>query len=124
MNNGYTQITIGEKPVGIKFAYEALKLFIKASENKVDIYFDGQTLTILGMAKLIQSGYIINCELKEAEPEIKFDNFYEWVEQNNETPDGLIELNRVIKVYSDSVVNKKLIEKSNDNEKKSQQMTA
>jgi len=85
MTNGYTTLTIGDKSNRIKFAYLCIKLFVEASEKKLDIYFSGKSMTVFGIAKLIQCAYINNCEIKETVPELVFENFHDCVEQANET---------------------------------------
>jgi hypothetical protein len=115
--NGYIQITVGEKPIGLKFAWLAVKWFTQASEGKTDVYFaeteiDGkkqQTFTSLGIAKLIQCAYRNNNEIKEVKDELTFEDFYNWVEQKIETPEGLTEIGKVIEVYADSSFSKKLV---------------
>ena len=39
--NGYIQITVGDKPVGLKFAYPAIKWFTESAKDNIDIYFIG-----------------------------------------------------------------------------------
>ena len=124
MNNGYTTIQIGSNPVGIKFDYLAVKLFTKASADKIDIYFtetaEGQSLTIFGIAKLLHTAYISNCERKEVKPEIDFEPFVDWVEQLNDSdkPEDQAELARVLTLYAESSYSKKLM--AVNEEKKSQ----
>jgi len=113
MTNGYTTLTIGDKSIGIKFAYLCIKLFVEASEKKLDIYFSGKSMTVFGIAKLIQCAYINNCEIKETVPELVFENFHDCVEQANETTEGQQELARILKIYTDSSYNKKIQEAVN-----------
>lgn len=116
--NGYTQIEINGQKVGLKFAYPAIKWFTEES-LKTDIYFvegDNGGFTVEGLAKLIQCSYRNNCLLKEVEPVLTFEDFFNWVEQAQETEDGQAELIRVTNVYAESSVMKKVI----NGQKKSQ----
>lgn len=115
---GYTTIQINGQTVGLKFAYPAIKWFTEES-LKSDLFFvPGETggFTIEGLAKLIQCSYRNNCLIKEVEPELKFEDFYNYVETNQETEEGQIELTRVTEAYAESSVMKKII----DSQKKSQ----
>ena len=122
--NGYTTIDLNGTPVGLKFAYPAIKLFTEACVKNTDIYFIGEGdaggFTVEGLAKLIECSYRNNCILKEVEPALKFEDFYNYVEQAQETPEGLEELKKVSEVYADSTVMKKLIASNKELEKKRQ----
>lgn len=117
MSNGYTQIEISGKAVGLKFAWLAMKWFNEASIGKVDVYFaeteikgkKTETYTSIGLAKLIQCAYRNNNEIKEVKDELTFEDFYNWVEEKTENEDGITELGRVVTVYSESSFSKKLV---------------
>lgn len=116
--NGYTQIEINGQQVGLKFAYPAIKWFMEAAAGS-DLYFiegDSGGFTVEGLAKLIQCSYKNNCLLKEVEPVLTYEDFFNWVEQGQETETGQADLIRVTDVYAQSTVMKKLI----DSQKKSQ----
>lgn len=115
--NGYTTIQIGEKTVGLKFAWLAMKWFNEASKGKVDVYFaetviqgkKTETYTSIGLSKLIQCAYRNNNEIKEVKDELTFADFYNWVEEKTETDEGIAELGRIVTVYSESNFSKKLV---------------
>jgi hypothetical protein len=116
--NGYCTIQINGQPVGLKFAYPAIKWFTEESINS-DLYFlpgEGGGFTVEGLAKLIQCSYRNNCLIKEVEPELKFEDFFNWVEQSQETDEGRAELEKVVKAYADSSVMKKLLEQQKKSE--------
>lgn len=111
--NGFTEIKINGQTVGLRFAYPSIKWFTEESLKKADIYFtegDGGGFTVEGLAKLIQCSYRNQCLVKEVEPELKFEHFYEWVSDLQETEEGQKELLRVTEVYADSSVMKRMVE--------------
>lgn len=111
--NGYISIEIDGQPVGLKFAYPAIKGFIEASFNKPGIYTDGTeagNLTLEGIAKLMQQGYINNCIIKEVEPTLTYEAFYNWMEEANETEEGRAKMGEVLKIFADSYTTKRMVE--------------
>lgn len=111
--NGYTQIEINGQTVGLKFAFPAIRWFMEESVTKSDLYFidgDNGGFTVEGLAKLVQCSYKNNCLLKEVEPSLTYEDFYNWVEQAQQTEEGKAELIRVSEVYAQSTVMKKIIE--------------
>jgi len=54
MTNGYTTLTIGDKSIGIKFAYLCINVVCGGQRKETDIYFSGKSMTVFGIAKLIQ----------------------------------------------------------------------
>lgn len=110
--NGYTTIQIDGQSVGLKFAYPAIKWFTEASA-KEDIFFTpgaDSTFTVEGLAKLIQCSYRNNCLIKEIEPTLTYEDFFNYVESNQDTEEGQKELLRVTEVYATASVIKKLID--------------
>jgi hypothetical protein len=83
---GYINITMNGNSVGLKFAYRAFVLVSQAIESKPDVFLakDKEAaigdFSIEGVAKIIQSGYINNCIVKEVEPGISFEDFVAYVE--------------------------------------------
>lgn len=110
--NGQTSIQIDGQTVGLKFAYPAIKWFTEATTGS-DIFFTpGQdsTFTIEGLAKLIQCSYKNYCLIKEVEPTLTYEAFYNYVEANQDTEEGQKELLRITEVYATASVIKKLID--------------
>lgn len=115
--NGFTTITIDKKTIGLKFAWLAIKWFTQASQEKTDIYFadienEGikqSSLTVFGIAKLIQCAYRNNNEIKEVKDELSFEHFYNWTENKSESEEGLLEISEILKVYAESSFSRKLV---------------
>jgi hypothetical protein len=109
--NGYIQIELAGAPVGLKFAYPAIKWFMEATVKNRDAYFveteNGETMTDYGMAKLVHCAYKNNCLLKEVEPVITFEQFTEWVTAQIEA--GGETLANVLTAYADSAISKKVV---------------
>lgn len=106
----YYQIEIDGQKVGLKFVYESTKAFLlqlagKESKYWAEIETDGvksESFTLAGFAKLIQCCYIANCEVKEVEPTLTFEDFYDYVEQAELTEEGQKELTSISEAYSKS----------------------
>lgn len=89
--NGYIQININGQPTGIKFGEYAIKKFRIAAEKNHDVFYEKvknqktgkeeDSLTFLGIAKIFHCGYLNNCAIKEAEPELTLEVFNDFVEQ-------------------------------------------
>lgn len=117
--NGSTTIQINGRQVGLKFAFPAIKWFTEENAKRPDIYFvkgDSEGFTVEGLAKLIECSYKNHCLIKETEPSIPYEIFFDYVENNQETEEGQKELTRITEVYAQSSVMKRVIE----NQKKSQ----
>lgn len=110
--NGQTQIQINGQPVGLKFAYPAIKWFTESTVIDNGIFFtpgEQGFFTVEGLAKLIECSYRNYCLIKEVVPELKYEDFYNYVEQNQDTEEGQKELLRITEVYAEASVMKKLI---------------
>lgn len=117
MNNGYTSISINGQSVGIKFNYKAVGDFIIATIEKRDKYYVGEDkFSYLGIAKLLKLGYDENCEIKEVEPTLSLEDFFNWVEaahlENKESDKA--EITKAINVFNDSQYVKTLVEQFTD----------
>lgn len=109
--NGYTEITLGGKQVGLRFGYPAVRWFSEDSRNNQDIYFmpGKDDFSVEGFAKLVQCSYRNNCLVKEVQPELTYADFIEWTEAAEES-----EMQRLLQVYLDST-----LVKGGEEEKKS-----
>lgn len=114
----FTTITIEGKEVGLRFGYPCIRWFTEASFDNPDYFDKAESLTDIGVAKLLQFAYKNDCVVKEVKPDLSFVKFYEWVEQrvslSGETNPELAE---VIKIFLESqpVVDQK---KNQETEKK------
>lgn len=116
--NGYISININGQPVGIKFGFLAIKEFSLAAEKKRDVFYDGDSLSFLGIAKLIQSGYKNNCEIKEVEPTLTLEDFNNWTEDAMSSEERKKELADVLNVFAQSQYVKTLQDLPKDEEAK------
>lgn len=99
---GYIQININGQPVGIKFGLLSIKDFSLAAEKKRDVLYEGENLSFLGVAKLIQCGYKNNCEIKEVEPVLTLEDFNNWTEEAMSSDERKKELAEVLNVFAQS----------------------
>jgi len=102
--SGYIQIQVGDKLVGLKFAFPAIQWFTEASKDNIDVYFIGNDFSNEGFAELVFCAYKNNCLIKKVQPELAYENFYNWVEENRETAEGKIKIVEVMQCYTDSSI--------------------
>lgn len=118
--DGYIKILVGGKEVGLKFGYPAIRWFSEESlKNKDAFFMPGDTFdfSVEGFAKLMQCAYKNNCLIKEVEPELKYQDFIEWVEEENAGQGEIMKT--VLIAYTESSVMKKAmaeVEKKNQAE--------
>lgn len=116
--NGYIKININGEPVGIKFGFSAITSFYVATEEKKEVYYSGESLTFLGIAKLIHCGYKNNCEIREEVPALTLEDFHNWVEEAMTNDERKKEVAEVLNVFSDSQYVKALIDLPKEETKK------
>jgi hypothetical protein len=75
----YAQITIKDKTVGLKYGMYATQLFFEAMDSGKRLMV-GDTVNELGISYLLWYGYLNNCEVKQIDPSLKFEDFYDLVE--------------------------------------------
>lgn len=116
--NGYISININGQPTGIKFNYKAIGDFFTIASEKKDSYYIGEDrLSYLGMAKLIQLAYNENCVIKEQEPSLSLENFFDFVENaylENVEADK-VEIKKALDAFNESKYVKILTEDLVDN---------
>jgi hypothetical protein len=121
---GYINITMNGNSVGLKFAYPAIRMFAEALEKKPDLFLmDVESegvkkaqFTIEGLAKFIQCGYVNNCLIKEVEPGLTYQDFFNYAEESQEDEKRLEEIGKVFECWGETTYAKKLAEP--DEEKK------
>ena len=69
----YIQVTLGDKPRGLKFNILALKLF----NDTVDYNRFNETANYA----MVYAGLYANCFVKREEPDFTFEDVVEWVDQ-------------------------------------------
>ena len=94
----YTTIEIEGKTIGLKFGVASFRYL----QNKfVDgISFSSNTLTEIGFAQIIYSGYYNNCIIKDVQPEYTFEFFVDFVENNLTNNEIIKQINNVIEVWT------------------------
>lgn len=114
----YTTIKIEGREIGLRFGYPCIRWFSEAGNKD---YFDqAESLTEVGVSKLIQFAYQNDCLVKEVKPDISFEKFYDWVEERLHGEQSQ-ELSDVLTIWANSVAVKRLVENS---EKKRQEIAS
>lgn len=78
--NGYTQIEIGGKAIGIKFGLPALEMLVKKVNEYTSLIDEKGNFSSAGLAYMIYYGYLNNCMVKEVSPVHKFEFFMDHIE--------------------------------------------
>lgn len=110
MSEGYTRITLDGKEYGIKFGYLSFKLITKAKNRSMMFDEDGNPNEI-GVAKIIYSGYVNNCDNKNTEA-MPFDDFSKLFDKMITEDGGVDAATEIIKVWTESKDVQELIEKN------------
>ena len=105
IKNGYCEITVGGKKVGLKFNMYAIELF---SEIK------GRSTTIKNLTTIVYAGMLGNCYAKQTEPELSFEDISDWVDEQMINQDETGELATVSECFQASNVLKATIEKASN----------
>lgn len=111
--NGYTTINLNGVQTGLKFAFPAMRMFAEALEKKPDLYIlDGEKadFTLEGLAKFIQCGYVNNCIIKEVEPSLTYEDFFNYAEGAQTSETRAQEIAKVFECYGQTIYAKKLAE--------------
>ena len=119
--NGYTTININGQTVGIKFGLLAIKEFSLTTEKKREVLYEGDNLSFLGMAKLIQCGYKNNCEIKEVQPTLTLEDFNNWTEEALTSDERKNDVSVVLNCFAESQFVKTLIDLPKEETKKKTQ---
>lgn len=97
--NGYTELTILGRKRGLKFgalAFERIGGSIAAIEQMGEYY------TLKFTADLLYAGLINNCFRKDELPDFKYEDVFDWVEENANNQDVVNEIAEVVKVFEQS----------------------
>ena len=95
----YCTLTIDSKKIGLKFGMASFRYL---SEGKLveGKSFNGNEINEIGISHILYSGYYNNCLVKDAEPELTFEDFVNYVEnsliRNND------EIMNAMKVWSEN----------------------
>lgn len=104
----YTQITINGKLVGLKFGMYCTQLFYEVIESGKKVMI-GDTVNELGITYLLWFGYLNNCEVKQVDPSLTFEDFYNVVE---ESASGNEEITKALDCWSNSQPVQKAVEEA------------
>lgn len=96
----YTTIEIEGKIIGLKFGMASFRYL--QSRFKDGISYNGNTLTEVGFAQILYSGYHNNCIIKDIIPEYSFEYFVDFVENNLNNNIAISEINKAIEVWSNN----------------------
>lgn len=120
-HNPEAKITIEGKEVTLLFGYTCYKLFIAACFRFRETYMtEAGELTGLGLTKLFHCAYINQCCNKELTPDITYDQFAEWVDEQFATEQGQKVIIELCEKWAQSKEVKKLQEATKEPEKKSE----
>lgn len=109
----YAQITIDDKKVGLKFGMMATREFFELMDRKKLMI--GDTLNELGIAYILWFGYLNNCEVKQVDPELSFEQFYDLVEMS---ASGNEEITKALEVWASTEPVKKAVAATEEAKKK------
>lgn len=105
MKNGYCEITVNGKTIGLKFNMYAIERY--------------NEIKGIGGAKhavaMVYGGMLGNCFVKQIEPEISFEEIVDWVDEDfiKNGLDG--EMKRISECFNESIIIKAQIEKIKSN---------
>lgn len=106
--NGYTEIKIKDKVIGLKFGMYANRLF--SEKQSAGKFYNEDSLNELGIAVLLYCGYENNCLLKEQSTDLTLEDFYDFVEEKIVSEDVGV-LKKVVETWTSSTFIKKSIER-------------
>jgi len=96
----YTTITIDDKKIGIKFGMASFRYL--SEKFSTGVGFDNNQLNEIGIAHIIYSGYYNNCLIKEIVPEYNLEFFVDAIEFNIKNENFLMQIQDIIKLWSDN----------------------
>ena len=113
----YTTITINDEKVGLKFGMASLRYLTKYLSD--DFTNDENDLNEIGIAHILYSGYYNNCVVKLQKPSYTFENFVDWIEENQQNDSVKEEIKEAISVWSQNeYIKQTQIEEGNKSKKK------
>jgi len=104
----YLQVEIDGKKAGLKFVYDAMKIYELGKQKNPDKYFLDEpangfsAFTVYGFAQLIDACYEVNCDVKKVEREITFEEFYDQVEEWNLSTEGQAKIQEIQSAWVNS----------------------
>jgi hypothetical protein len=112
----YTTIEIDGQKIGFKFGMASFRYLQNRFKNEVS--FHGTTLTEIGFAQILYSGYYNNCIIKDVVPEYTFEFFVDFVENNLKNDEVIAQINSIIELWSQNEFIKNAANTQNEETKK------
>src|SRR5581483_6907494 len=109
--NGYTTITINGQIIGLRFGMPAVKRISEKVKFK-----EGEEYTEADFSQFLYAGYLNNCLVKEMEPTLCYEDFYNFAEEAFYTKKDVEGISKVITCFNESRIMKAAI---GEGEKKS-----
>lgn len=111
--NGQTSINVSGKLAGLKFGMYSAQLFNEQIERGRKMFI-GDSLNELGIVYVLWCGYLNHCEMKQKDPELSFEDFYQYAEE----PANLEEIKSALDVWANSRVMKQVVKDMDEPAKK------
>lgn len=108
--NGYTTIEINGEKIGLKFGFPQYREFAIATADNLNLYFEGDGMTNMGIAKVLHTAYKNNCLVKEVKPTLSFEHFVDLVEENEENEAVLKQVAEALNVWGEAKYTKLWVE--------------
>jgi hypothetical protein len=112
----YITIDIEGKKIGLKFGMASFRYL--QNRFKDEVSFNGSTLTEIGFAQILYSGYYNNCIIKDVVPEYNFEFFVDFIENNLKNDEIIAQINSVIELWSQNDFVKNAANNQNQEAKK------
>jgi hypothetical protein len=112
----YTTIEIDGKKIGLKFGMASFRYL--QNRFKDEVSFHGSTLTEIGFAQILYSGYYNNCIIKDVVPEYNFEFFVDFIENNLKNDEIINQINSIIELWSQNEFIKNAANTQNEETKK------
>lgn len=112
----YITIDIEDKKIGLKFGMASFRYL--QNRFKDEISFNGTSLTEIGFAQILYSGYYNNCIIKDVVPEYNFESFVDFIENNLNNDAFIKQMNEVIELWSQNDFIKNISKNENSETKK------
>jgi hypothetical protein len=95
----YCTLTINGTKTGIKFGMASFRYLGdgKLVEGKTH---KGDELNEIGIAHILYSGYWNNCIVKDAEPELTFSDFVDYIESNLRNEEAMVEIRNALEIWT------------------------
>lgn len=90
----YTTFELKGEKIGLKFGMASFRYL--ANTKFLDA---NDTITEIGIAKILYSGYYNNCIIKDVEPKYTLEDFVDYIELNLKNDAFMIEIQKIIELW-------------------------